>query len=109
MRISDWSSDVCSSDLAVVVNRGEFEIHRIRFALHRCAQLALHLRRFAREKILRVPGQFRIIRFTDPSDTGSRAALDLIEQAGPRAIGARAIGTASEEKKFLQRVPGTTH
>src|SRR3546814_7635869 len=61
---------------AVAVNRGQLEIHRVRCALHCCAQLALHLRRFAREKILRVPRQFRIIRFTDPSDTGGRARSD---------------------------------
>src|SRR3546814_7265307 len=102
MRISDWRSDVCSSDLwkeaavppvlsaanekglnadrsalaghgkdvcisqalrvdrltalnesqrfqAVAVNRGQLEIHRVRCALHCCAQLALHLRRLDRK------------------------------------------------------------
>src|SRR3546814_14168610 len=56
MRISDWSSDVCSSD---------------------------HARR--------------------------RTAADLIEQARPRSVGEKAVGTASQQKGFLQRVERPVH
>src|SRR3546814_3989584 len=69
MRISDWSSDVCSSDLRVyrlrtldkgrraqpiAQDRGALEIERLGRILHLLFELVLHLPRLAGEERLRL-------------------------------------------------------
>ena len=45
----------------------------------------------------------------DPPDAGRRAALDLIEQAGPGAAGEDAVGAGAQQEGALQRRDGAVH
>jgi len=86
---------------AIADDGGLLEIHRIGRSLHRGAELLLHLGRLATQEILRVADQFGIALRVDAIDAGGRAALDLIEQAGARAIGEEAVGAGAEQKELL--------
>ena len=44
-----------------------------------------------------------VIRLADPSDTRRRAALDLVQQAGPRAVGEHGVGAGAQQEHPLHR------
>ena len=50
--------------------------------------------------------EFGIFGLADFAGAGRRAALDLIEQAGPRAIGVKAVRAGAQQKSALQGVQG---
>jgi len=88
----------------VAVDRRHLEIERIGGLFHRLAELLLHLGRLARQEIARIIDQFGIILLADPVDAGRRAAPDLIEQTGPRAIVEETVGAGAQQEQLLQRV-----
>ena len=88
----------------VAEDRGELEIHRLGRLGHQPPELLLDLGRLAAEEVLRVADQLGIAGFVDAADAGRRAAADLVEQAGPRAVGEEAVGAAPQQEQFLQRV-----
>ena len=45
----------------------------------------------------------------DIADAGRRTALDLVQQAGPRAVGIDAVGAGAQQEGLLQRVDGAVH
>ena len=87
--------DIGERAQAIAIDRGELEVHRLRGVAHQGLQLLLDLGRLAAEEILRVADQLVIAGFVDPADAGSRAAADLVEQAGPGSVREKAVGAAS--------------
>src|SRR3546814_11425848 len=70
MRISDWSSDVCSSDLANSIDA----VSDLDFALEFCASAsiaAIHLSRLAEEIVIWASQPFGFISLPDAWSTGS--------------------------------------
>src|SRR3546814_5168777 len=66
MRISDWSSDVCSSDLDVELKRLEALVHP---AVYRARQMFLRRHRFRPLVVVDVPLLF---------ETGGEGGVDLV-------------------------------
>src|SRR3546814_10849520 len=85
MRISDWSSDVCSSDLPVRV-----EVTPQKITVERIAQSVHHVtiaeKRDLLEKLLRDPALSRVIVFTRTKHRANRVAEQL-DTAGIPEIG----------------------
>src|SRR3546814_7006171 len=71
MRISDWSSDVCSSDLLAAVEDGL--VHLLRMADHLLGLLLMQLLRAAVERIVAAGAQ---------DEVGAAVALDEVAAAG---------------------------
>ena len=86
--------DVGQRAQPVAIDRGELEILRLGGLGHRLAEPRLHPGRLAGEEGLGVLDQLGIVRLVDPADARRRAAADLVEQAGPRAVGEKAVGAA---------------
>ena len=86
--------DVGQRPEAVAIDRRQLVIPRIRRRSHGRREARLHIGRLAGEERLGVGDQLGIFLAADAVDAGRRAALDLIEQARPRAVGEEAVGTA---------------
>ena len=87
--------DVGQRAQPVAIDGGQLVILRLRRVGHRLAQPRLDAGRLAGQEGLRIGDQLGIVRRLDPADAGRRAALDLVEQAGPRTVGEKAVGAAS--------------
>ena len=98
------SLDVGERAQPVAVDGGELEILLLRRFGHRLAEPCLDARRLAREEQLRVLDEVGIIFLRDPVDARGRAAADLVEQAGPLAVGEEAVRAAAQKEKLLQGV-----
>ena len=88
----------------VAIDRRQLEIQRLGGLGHLLAELLLHRGRLAAEEVLRVGDQLGIAGLVDPADARRRAAPDLVEQAGPDAVGEEAVGAAPQQEQLLQRV-----
>ncbi len=90
----------------VAIDRGALEIEVFGGLLHLPGNLGLHLLAAAGEEILRLLDEFGIVRRRDLAGARARAALDLVEQAGPRAALEDRIGAGAEQERPLQRIDG---
>ena len=75
--------------------RGGFEVELLRSLCHLLFEVLLDGRGLATEEILGLLDQLFVPGLVDPPDAGGRAALDLVEQAGPVAIGEKAVCAGS--------------
>ena len=91
---------------AVAIGRGALEIQRFRRLLHLPGKVGLHRLALAIEKGFRFRRQRLIGRWFDIVDARRRAALDLVQQAGPGAVAVGAVGASPDQEGLLQRVDG---
>ena len=71
---------------------------------HRLAQQPFHFTLLALQQQCRVAHIGRIILLADQPDTGSGAALDLVQQTGARTVGEHAILAGADAKNLLQQI-----
>ena len=88
----------------VAIDGGTLEIQILGGFPHRCGNGRLDLLAAAREKILRLAHQFRIVGIADLAGAGAGAALDLVKQAGAAAGFKDAVGAGAQQKGALQRI-----
>ena len=86
------------SGQAVAVDRGAFEIERGRGFAHGIGQMGLDRLALAGQKRLGLGDQLVIIRFADFIGARAGAALDLVEQAGTRAVFVEGIRAGRSRK-----------
>ena len=86
--------------------RRRFKIQRFGRIGHFLDQAVLHVAAFAVQEIFRLHHQFAVCSFIHPPDARRAAALDLKQQAGPRAGGEHRIRTGAQQKSALQCVEG---
>src|SRR3546814_10947399 len=93
MRISDWSSDVCSSDL--------LEVQALAGCLHRAVELVAELVAATFEEQRHPAHRPGVLARLHQAHAGRGAAADLVLQAGPRAVAEHAVLPAarSEERR----------
>src|SRR6266704_499932 len=91
-----------SGDLVANLRRA-LECKRRRSLVHLPLQMLEHLRRLALQEERRVLYVLLVLAFRDQPDAGPRAALDLIEHAGPRAIGEHAGLAGAQLEHLLQQ------
>ena len=72
--------------------------------LHGGGDLRLHLLAAAGEEILRLADQFGIVVVRDLAGAGTGAALDLVQQARPRAALEDRVGAGAQQEGPLQRI-----
>src|SRR3546814_13523202 len=111
MRISDWSSDVCSSDLAIV--GGDACLVHVEGALHLDLQGVTALGRpavYANDlgALVRIVHRYAVVQraeaFADEGGEGGIAALAVgFADHHVRGVGARAVGGGGSD----DRLPGT--
>jgi hypothetical protein len=77
----------------VAQDRGGFEVELLRRLGHLLFEILLHRRGFPAEEILRLAHQILVPLLVDPAHARRRAALDLVQQAGPVAIVEKAVRT----------------
>ena len=80
--------DVGQRPQPVAIDGGQLIILAVRGLGHLARQARLDAGRLAGEELLRLADQLAIVFAADAPDAGRRAALDLVEQAGPR-LGSR--------------------
>src|SRR5918993_1878384 len=100
------SLNVSERAQAVAVDCGVLVILVLGGRGHLLRQSRLHAGRLAGQEVLRVLDQLIIVGFADPPHARRRAALDLVEQAGPRPVLEIAVRAASQQEQLLQRVEG---
>ena len=79
----------------VAIDRGELEILLLGRLGHLLAEPRLHAGRLAGEELLRVGDQLGISRLARSARRTAPSSADLVEQARPRAVGEKAVRTAS--------------
>src|SRR5215208_572239 len=102
-------SDHAHGGNAIAVARGQFEIELVGSLLHLRGKPFLHYGAAAAKKVLGLLDKSSIGGLVDFPRTGGRAALDLEEKAGPRAIFENRIAAGAQQKGFLKRVDGAVH
>ncbi len=85
------------------------EIQALRGLIHFRLQLRLDLVRRAAEKAADLVDDSRVVVTADSTHARRRAALDLVLQARPRAVGEDRIATTAQRKCPKQRVQGLVH
>ena len=90
-------------DLLAQPRRG-LEIQRLGRRLHLADQPVDELLVAAFEQFHRILHVARIVRLADEADTGRRASLDLVLQAGPRAVLEEAVATVAQLEQTHERV-----
>src|SRR5207249_9162988 len=78
------------------------EIERLGGTLHLGREALLHIMAMPGEKSLRLIEQCGVGLAADVPDARRAAALDLIEQAGARAIGEQVVAARAQQKCLLQ-------
>ena len=94
---------------AVAQGRGAFELGVLGGVLHLLGEGFLHAARLAFEKRFRLAHQFVVTVAVDAAHTRRRTALDLMQQARPRAPGEHRIRTRAQQERALQRVERGVH
>ena len=89
---------------AVAQARGALEFQRLGGRAHVLRQPVAHGAALAGEKVPGLLHQQAVILFRDLAGAGSRATLDLPEQAGPRAVLVIAVRAGAQEEGPLQGV-----
>ena len=87
---------------AVAQHGGAFVIHGFACRLHLLGQQALGLLGAAGQESARLIHQLAVFGLVHDPHAGAGAALDLIEEAGPRADVEHAIGAGAQQKRALQ-------
>jgi hypothetical protein len=87
---------------AVAVERGTLEVERLARRLHALDQRGLHRPAAPRQERLGVGDLGRIDLGRDLADAGRGAALDLVLQAGPGALGEHGVGAVAQQEGALQ-------
>src|SRR3546814_21174956 len=105
MRISDWSSDVCSSDLA----RGLLEVQALAGCLHRAVELVAKFVAATFEEQRHPAHRFGVLARLHQAHAGRGAAADLVLQAGPRAVAEHADLAAAQTEHLVHQVARPTH
>ena len=107
-------------DALLALNRGEradavakpgraFEVERRGGLVHGMAKAALDRAAAAGKEIARFRHQVRIVAERDFPGAWRRAALDLVQQAGPRSIGVKTVRAGAQEKRPLKGVQGAKY
>ncbi len=94
---------------AVAVARRALEIERLRGGVHLLDQRILDRAALALEEGFGLVHQLAIALLVDAPRAGRRAALDLKEQARPRARGEHRIRARAQQERALQRVQRPRH
>ena len=94
----------CQRTYAVPQGCGPFELHRVGGRLHFRGKLFLDPGAIAGQEPLGILHGGRVILLGNQPDTGARAALDLVEQAGPGPAVESRVGTVAQQKDLLQLV-----
>lgn len=79
----------------VAIHRRKLIILRLGRLGHRLAEPRLNAGRLAAQEILRILDQLGIGGLLDPPDARRRTTPDLIQQAGPRSVGEKAVRTTA--------------
>src|SRR5262249_56769418 len=87
----------------VAVDGGALEVERGGGFLHLRRQLVFHRLALARQERVRLAHQLTVFGEIDLARAGAGAALDLVEQARPRAAPEEGVGTGAQQKRALQR------
>ena len=90
----------------VAVDRGALEIERGRGLLHLAGQLVAHRLALAGEEGVGLAHQLGVSGEIDLLGAGRRAALDLMQQARPRAALEKAVRAGAQQERALQRRDG---
>ena len=93
----------------VAVFRGALELELLRGLLHERVQLPLHGVGLAGQKGARFFDELPVVLKLDLPRAGRGAALDLKEEAGPRAAVVDVVGTGAQEERSLKRIDGAVH
>ena len=80
----------------VAIDGGALEIEIFGGLVHRLGHCRLDLLALAGQEVLRLLHQFGIVVVADLTRAGRRAALDLVEQAGPGAGLEDAVGAGAD-------------
>src|SRR5207244_11026763 len=83
--------------------RGPLERQCRRGRIHLRFELRQHFIGLALKKQRRALHVFGVVRLRDEADAGSRAALDLVEHAGPRAIREHRVLACAKLEDLLQQ------
>src|SRR5690606_26802728 len=94
---------------AVAIDGRALEIERLRGLLHGGRDLRLHLAGAAGKEVLRLGNQTGIIFCADLAGARPRTALDLVQQAGPRAAFEDRVRAGADEEGALEGVDRTSH
>ena len=90
--------DIGQRAKSVAIDRGQLIVLLLGRLGHLLAKPGLNPGRLAGEELFRVLDQLGIILLADPPDAGGGAAPDLVEQAGPGAVGEEAVGATPQQK-----------
>jgi len=88
---------------------GLFEFELVGVREHARFEFLQQLLRLAAQQRLGVLHVLRVGRGRDRAHAGARAALDLVEQAGPRAVGKHRVFTGAQAKHLLQQLDRLFH
>ncbi len=88
---------------------GLFKFELLGMRHHTCAQCVQHLLCLAAQKLLRTGHVLPIRLGADQVHAGAGAALDLVQQAGPRAIVEHRVLTGAQAEHLLQQQDGFLH
>ncbi len=94
---------------AVAQPRGFFKRQRLGRFLHFPGQTVADGAAASRQEIARLADEAGVIADRDFAGAGRRASLDLMQQAGARAILVIAVGTGAQQECALQRVERAVH
>ena len=90
----------------VAVDRGALEIERGRGFLHLARKLVAHRLALAGQEGVGLPHQLGVFGEIDLLGAGRRAALDLMQQAWPRAAFEKSVRAGAQQERALQRRDG---
>ena len=91
---------------AVAIERGGLEFELGGGLLHLAGEFLFHQMAAAGQEVVGLAHQLGIAGEIDLAGAGTRAAADLIEQAGPGAAFEEAVGAGADQKRALQRRDG---
>ena len=77
--------------------------------LHAGGHFLLHCAALAEQEGLGLAHQFVVAGLVDLAHAGRRAALDLVEQAGPVSVLEHAVGAGAEQERLFQRGDGAVN
>ncbi len=89
---------------AVAVLRGALELEHLGVAHHLGLQLGHHRLVVAQQEALGVVHVARVVGRRDQAHARARAALDLVQQAGPRAVGEHGVLAGTQAEHLLDQL-----
>src|SRR5687767_14457259 len=91
---------------AITVGGGDFEGEFCRRRVHAPCQRRLYLAIGAGKERLRLADQLAVVVEADLARARRRAALDLVEEARPRAALVDGVRAGADQERLLQRIHG---